>query len=511
MSANGTTIDLFKKTTYSSTAAKYFIEYCPQALQYHLDGEPEDTSIFETGNTAHEILCALGRNKIVEATKFDSVADGVVMELCTNGYEYFGKKHPPFNPENALSGREIARKYFSENSLPLEGQFETVLAMDADGKPCQQEGARWRAKIDVLYEAVEFDEGAEHAAEVIAVDDYKTAWPAGEDELETLQRKSQMVLAWLHYPNKDGVRATVINLRTGKPYKKVIYFDAEGVAILERWKHEILMLCDEMDKTRAARPGVGCAKCPFVEKCQDARRIADEANTAASLAVYEGLREQMRKRLRLQLQDSAGVRCNGGFIGYHEVEMNVLSEQAIPQILGNWFEMPLATVENEMPLVKGLLLALGLGPSNIKNFIKTRFSGEHKVEKKEFLQLCLEKETEIEFGIWHKANEDLPDDLLPEQTVIAPLPKKKVNSKSKSSARKKSATASKEVVNQKRRKKPNVKKKAAKTIKRQATKKNKIYRKLVKNERKIRVVSRHKRVGAAARANSGYREREKKR
>ena len=465
MNANGTTIDLFKKTTYSSTDERYFSKNCPQALQYHFDGEPEDTSIFEGGNTAHEILCALGRNKIVEIAKFDAVADGVVMELCTNGYEYFGKKHPPFNPENALAGREIARNYFSENSLPLDGKFETVLAMDADGKPCQQEGARWRAKIDVLYEAVEFDEGAEHAAEVIAVDDYKTAWPAGEDELETLQRKSQMVLAWLHYPNKDGVRATVINLRTGKPYKKVIYFDADGIAILERWKRDILMLCDEMDKTREARPGVGCAKCPFVEKCPEARRVADEAKTAASVAIYEGLREQMRKRLRLQLQDAAGVRCNGGFIGYHEVEMNVLSEQAIPQILGNWFEMPLAAVENEMPLVKGLLLALGLGPSNIKNFIKTRFSGEHKVEKKEFLQLCLEKETDIEFGIWHKANEDLPEDLLPEQTVINELPKpaeKKAPQKMKVVAK----APKKKSVKLGRRKKKTVKKSAAKNKKR---------------------------------------------
>lgn len=470
MSANGT-MDLFSKTTYSSTAAKYFIEYCPKALQYQLDGEPEETGHFEIGNTAHEILCELGRKKIVEQTHFDKYADGVVMELCTNGYEYFGKKHSPFNPENALAGREIARKYFSENSLPLDGKFETVLAMDADGKPCQQEGARWRAKIDVLYEAVEFDEGSEHAAEVIAIDDYKTAWPAGEDELETLQRKSQMVLAWLHYPNKDSVRATVINLRTGKPYKKVIYFDADGVAILERWKHEILMLCDEMDKTRSARPGVGCAKCPFVEKCPDARRIADEANTAASLAVYEGLREQMRKRLRLQLQDSAGVRCNGGFIGYHEVVTNVLSEQAVSQILGNWFEMPLAAVENEMPLVKGLLVALGLGPSNIKSFIKARFAGEHKTEKTEFLQLCLQPQAEVEFGIWHKVNEDLPEGLLPEQTEIAPLPpkiapstKKEKKIKAKKKAQKKSPK--KRPVKLSKRKKKIIKKVASKKTKR---------------------------------------------
>lgn len=509
MSANGT-MDLFLKTTYSSTSAKYFIEYCPQALQYHSNDEPEETGHFETGNTSHEILCELGRKKIVEQLQFDPCADAVVKELCTNGYEYFGKKHPPFNPENALAGREIARKYFSENSLPLDGKFETVLAMDADGKPCQHEGARWRAKIDALYEAIEFDEASENAAEVIAVDDYKTAWPAGEDELETLQRKSQMVLAWLHYPNKDGVRATVINLRTGKPYKKVIYFDDAGIAILERWKRDILMLCDEMDKTREARPGVGCAKCPFVEKCPEALRVADEAKTAASVAVYEGLREQMRKRLRLQLQDAAGVRCNGGFIGYHEVSMNVLSEEAIPQILGNWFEMPLATVENEMPLVKGLLVALGLGPSNIKSFIKARFSGEHKTEKKEFLQLCLQPQKEVEFGIWHKANEDLPDDLLPEKTVIAPLPVKKSPRKSKRDSRKKPPVTPKKSAKSKRRPKP-IAKKAAKKRKTSATKKNKNHRKLVKHERKVRIVSRHKRVGAAARANGRNRQRQKKR
>lgn len=409
---------------YSSTMARYFEEHCPYALHLHKSGEFEDTTHFQVGNTAHFVLQRVGESGATDPQKIEAIAVATAKELYTNGYEYFGQKHPPFVPDLAIEGRELALEYLKEHSLPQHGKFEQVLAMDSQGNACAIESARWRAKIDWHGEGYEGD-GEETMFNMIVTTDYKSAWPTDETELEKLQRKSQMVLAWLHYPNMDGVRAEVINLRTGKPYSKVVMFDEDGLEQLKRWRQDILDLCDAMDKTRSARPGVGCVKCPFVDRCDEAKKVAKAADNAAALAVIENIRTTLKAKLRHQLNDSGGIQCGNGWVGYKLVNNRIVGDNARRQMLANFYEMPLDEVDTKLGIEKGFLQILDPGVTAYERFAKTRFSGEHRVEREEFMSF-LDTETSVEFGI-HKNNGNGNGhadalSLLPENTMLVDPP-----------------------------------------------------------------------------------------
>lgn len=415
--------------TYSSSILSLFVENCPHALELHRRGVKRDESQFEAGIAAHAILQRLG--EIIAATQdgvthdeefMQRVADSVVAKLITDGRQFYGEKKAPLSPEAAFAGREIALNYVKSHEVPSNAVFEVELGMNIVGEKPKDafderrrvdlSQVRYRALIDVLFETEESQ--GDWSAELVVVRDYKSAWPTCEDELETLQRKGQAVLAWLHFPNKQGVRMEVVNLRTGATFGKTVLFDEEGEALLRQWRDDILMVCDAADATTEARPGAGCDGCPFLHACEPARKAALRMKfTAEQFAVLEAVRKGMVKQLKAQLEESGTpIFVNGGTIGYKQTQSNVLSEDAIAQILANWYQLPLGFACVRHDQEAALLRALALGAGNITAFAKKRFAGENKIERDEFIELCLQKEVGAAFGVnvATKTIEEIADD-----------------------------------------------------------------------------------------------------
>ncbi len=395
--------------TYSSTILSLFIEHCPHAIELHRRGVKRDESQFEAGIAAHAILQACGERR---ENPRNLLVDAVCTQLIGDGRTFYGDKKPPLAPENVFAGREIAENYMRSNEVPSPAKFEIELGMSASGCAANIEDVRYRALIDVLFEAEESQ--GDWSAELIVVRDYKSAWPTCEDELETLQRKGQAVLAWLHFPNKQGVRMEVVNLRTGALFAKTVLFDEEGETLLRKWRDDILMVCDAADKATEARPGAGCDGCPFLHACEPARNAALQMRfTVEQFAVLEATRKGMVKQLKTQLEESAApIVVNGGTIGWKQTQSNVLSEGAIAQIIGNWYEVPLDLACVHHDEEAALLRALNLGAGNIDAFAKKRFAGEHKIEREEFKELCLTKVSGSSFGVQIEAKkiEEIADE-----------------------------------------------------------------------------------------------------
>lgn len=407
---------------YSSTMAREYQEHCPQALDFIMKGLPRDTRIYQRGNTAHFILENVGKANAVNPEHQKAIAKQTVHKLTTEGYYYYGEKQPAFDFDLAHEGAEVALKWLERNSLPYNAKYENVFAMDAQGNSCHFEDprCRWRAKIDVFWEKVEVV-NEESELRIGATSDYKSAWAAGKDWLQTTQAKSQMVLIWVNHPELDGVCAEVINLRTGSVNSQTIYFDEEGISILSKWREEIFELCDTMDKNREARPGVGCWTCSFVAHCDVAQKVKSEKELVAAYAVLDRERDDLKKIIRVQLEDADGIECNGGFIGYDLKPKTVMRPEHTTQIVAAWWGVPLedaALMTKETSLVR----ALGLGASNLDNFMDT-LSYENEIERQDFFNLCATKEYRAEFGVHrfngHKLN------LLPADTKLpAALPEK---------------------------------------------------------------------------------------
>lgn len=389
----------------SSTAMRYFIEHCPAALKFYREGKPQNTDHFQTGVALHAVLQVIGERGAKDHKAQERIANTVVKELITTGRMYYDEKRPPVQPEYAYAGRDLALQYLAQNELPDGAKYETVLAMDRQGRPCDADSARYRAIIDCFYDAVEGDD--DFSCNVIVVRDYKSSWSAGEDELETLQRKSQAVLAAMHFPDKQGVRMEVVNVRTGKVYSKTIFLDDAGKEQLAGWKRDILMLCDATEKTDEARPGAGCKKCPFVESCPDAEKLASAAKNAEALAILDAKRKLLITTLKAQLDDSDGVRLADGYIGYKKLPASAPSDEAPYQILGMWYNTPLSDVPHILPKEVGLLRAMKLGATQIENIAKTIFNGDGKTAKEDFIKLCLKEDSRREFSVWPASKDEL--------------------------------------------------------------------------------------------------------
>lgn len=388
---------------YSSTSLNYWIKHCPMALEFHLSGVHENTDQFQAGIAAHAILQVVGEKKLKDIDSIRIFADSVMHKCITEPRRYYDKEEPPMPAAAAFEGREMALNYLMQNELPDGAKYEIALAMDAKGNPCDLGKARYRALIDCIYEDKDGDE--DFAYDVVVVRDYKSAWPTNESELETLQRCSQAVLAWLHYPDKQGIRLEVVNLRTGATFTKSIYFTEENIAMLDQWRKDILRLCNDADKNRHARVGNGCLTCSFAGTCPAVKASANSDNTAQSYVALESLRKDAMQKLKAELQESSGITFDKTYLGYRDQGRNILTPAAIKQILANWYDLPLDVVESEKAQEVGLLKVLGLGSGNVEAFAKFVFKGEHRQEKQEFLELCLTRKPQPVFGIWAKEDE----------------------------------------------------------------------------------------------------------
>ena len=397
---------------YSSTLLKLFDTKCPAALGFYEAGEPAFREIFQCGIAAHAVLQVVGEKGAKTPEDIHTVAEAVTLELITEGRSFKGTPEPPMSPEAAFEGRDLAVNWLSWNELP-DGQCEIQLCMDEhghmirdlsphitcnSGTATDEKGAiyaagspRYDAIIDMVYEAVDGTE--DEPLKTIVVRDYKSAWPTNADELDTLQRKGQAVLVWLHHPDVAGITREVINLRTGAVYRDTTWLDDEGVKTLTQWRDDILTLCRAADATREARPGVGCIDCPYVLRCEPAAALlSNKERPANQYAVAKAIVDATGAILKVQAKQGPIMDGFGGQIGYKATVGRAPDlEELAGQLAVLW----------DKDNISGLVMALRPGITSLNNIMKVLYPGkEGKFEREDMTELCTIEKRGSRFTAW---------------------------------------------------------------------------------------------------------------
>lgn len=376
---------------YSSTTIKRFTSNCPAALGFMESGAEEFREIFQGGIAAHAVLQVVGEKGAQEPAQQRRVGEAVTQELITVGRAFKDRPEPPMNPEDAIEGRDLALRWLSWNELVPDTQYECWLGMGEDGAPCGGADGRYSAIIDRMYWETQGDEDFEQRA--LVVSDYKSAWPTDASELETLQRKGQAVLGWLHHPDAHAITQEVINLRTGGKFRNTIQLDDEGLATLQRWRDDLLHVCTAADLTRAARPGIGCVSCPYILQCEDASALVvnEKAPPVNRYAAALGVTAALAPVLRKQAKDKPLPDQFGGYIGYQATAGRAVDlVEFAGQVAAFWHGD-----------LTGLVLALQPGVTSVDKLAKVLFPGkEGKLEREDFLEACVKPARGSKFTTW---------------------------------------------------------------------------------------------------------------
>ncbi len=254
--------------SHRPTTMQLYLDHCPRAVDHYERGTPQNRDIFTVGTVAHEILFAIGQGMPIEPIVASLIATG------RTGDDSEG----PMRPDAVFEGRDLALAWSEAHPIPDGAFFEYAFAFDGDWKPCAWDQARFRTRVDVVHRRTEEDEDG-HDIQDLVITDYKSAWPATETELDTLQRRAQAVSGWLSWGDEIGsITIAVANLRRRQVFERVIPLDEEGVALLQQWQRDLEVVMDaidvrEPDGQRPARPGARCGGCPYAASCEPARDL----------------------------------------------------------------------------------------------------------------------------------------------------------------------------------------------------------------------------------------------
>ncbi len=391
--------------TYSSTDLNYLLKYCPKAFRLHMAGVHGDRSVFQVGIAAHAVLEEVGKRQLHDPEQIKRVADDVARILMTEGRDYFGVAEPPMLPDQALAGRDLALAYLETHVLPA-GDYEVAAYLPID------QNTMTRALLDLKFEEERGDE--DFSGPCLVVTDYKSAWNADDDELETLQRKMQAVLAWSNWGREDllGLVLEVANLRTGRTHSKLIWMDEEGQHLLANWRIDIMTLCAAadaaLDGDRVA-PGIGCLSCPFSKGCEECAAAATGPQATVEDMAISYLCQKTRlagvtAELKVLLRDSAPIAVNGGTVGFQAKTKDEPVADAYSRVLAMWHErqgnvVAIEDVIHKLPTQLTLLMALAPGKTALEKVAKSLYPERTQVaERKEFLRTLVEPVAVAEFG-----------------------------------------------------------------------------------------------------------------
>lgn len=395
--------------TYRSTLLKVAQNYCPAALTFAEQRAPMDRDFFAVGIAAHACAQAFGEQSAT-AENMEQIADQVVRELSQHGRSFDGVPEPPMKVQDAIDGRDIALAYFMEHPVPHGAHYEVGLAMDAEGQttPYSGDSAVYKAKLDLLDFVEEEDEdwamrGAIH-------EDYKTAWPTNESELDTLQLKGQAVLVFKAYgKDLEFIEQRVTNLRLKKTWSRRLFLDDDhDRALLARWEKDIWLEIEAADASRTPAPGACCLGCPWSLRCKAGNEhlsatlgMDDPApdRVATALAVAEAQRKALFEVCKGLFKENPAV-IEQGEVGYKRVDRRTALPDAHLVMLKEWLGDEFN--EDEQGRVLGLLKSIKLSSSNVDAFIRALHPGRGTKElRDEVSSRLLELKSTKRFGV-HK-------------------------------------------------------------------------------------------------------------
>lgn len=404
---------------YSSTLLATASKHCPRAMAYQEDGEPYDRRPFEVGIAAHAILEAVGRTvdadgDALSMESVESIARETGETLIAKGRSYNNRPEPPLRPESVWEGRDLALDWLAREPMVPGGRFELGIAVDRHWKPTgYYDDAVWlRAVVDVVRVGVREDE--ESSVRFVTVRDYKSSWAAGESELQTIQRKVQAVLAWIHFgADAQAIRLEVVNLRTLKLHA-VEYWPRDGDVTLTEWRADLEATLRAYDSQRGlagglpAIPGGGCYGCPFALRCPSFRAFALQAcipesaeDRARLFVAAEALRDALREGLKAD-SHLAPIFVPGGVVGTVGTESRVLTPEAYLQLWSEWSQ------RGGDPL--GFAKALELTTGNAEALAKVLYPTRKELEpRRMLLDEVTTTEVKRRFGFHADAEEEETD------------------------------------------------------------------------------------------------------
>lgn len=366
-----------------STGIRLALAHCPAALDFHERRTPVvDRRFFETGIAAHAVLEAVGHateeaGRELEVPEIEAVGLSVSKALITEGREYDGHPEPPLHPDSVFEGRELAEAWLSVHPLvPGEShpaRYEVGLAVNAKWEPVPYDSPdAWLACI-VDLSVVEDELSEEGETRVLRVRDYKSAWSAGPDDLNTLQRKIQAVLTKICMPEAreaDLLRLEVAAVRTWKVYTDEVFLRHGGLQKIERWRQEIDLVANELGAlavvnhgARPARPGAGCVGCPYVLQCEAAqlyfgatRLPQDPKERAKALCIAVAMVDEMMPTVKEAADGYRITLDNGDTVGWRSRPARTVTDEAHQTLAQLWAEQ--GGSPESAGLISGLLKAV---------------------------------------------------------------------------------------------------------------------------------------------------------
>ncbi|MGB1224329.1 MAG: hypothetical protein ACPHCN_09325 [Mycobacterium sp.] len=386
--------------TQRSTSIGLMLKHCPKALDYNEQGVPYDRGIFAVGTAAHDILHAIG-----EARGSLVVVPKVVEHLIAKGRSGLDAEGP-LNADAVLEGRDLAVAYAAQHEWRAdETWFELGIGLGNDLKtivPYRDEKAYFHSRPDMAQRIGELDDDGESVNDLIEVVDYKSSWAAGENELGTFQRKTQAfaVKRWLESRGEsaDGVKVTVVNLRTHARYSRIIWWNSEEWAQIEP---DTRTLVDAANiRPRKKSPGAGCVDCPFLHHCGPEL----PADPTDAYPIHKGAVTAAEKRLRSTLREHKDrVAIPGGTVGYEATTKAVVRPTAAERL---WFEISAGRVEQDSlasQLAIGALGSVLSSKSAIERLAKYALpDGRQRIvmaRRRAVIDECIDYEPAVKFGI----------------------------------------------------------------------------------------------------------------
>lgn len=449
---------------YRPTTLRLADRHCPRAVDHYEQHRPYFREHFSAGIAAHAVLDVLGQQTVkagqsLNEVQIEGYAEAAARVLLVRGREFDGEREPPMAADAVFEGRDLAVRWAKANPLSPTARYELGAGFTAEWHSAgyRSEDSRFRLIFDVLDEIEIADE--ESAGRGVLVRDYKTAWPTGADELDTLQMRAQAVCASILYPRADFVRQEVVNLRTGEAFTRTLWLQ-DGTQIV-RWRQDLTTAMDALDEMagpadvveaegderganwtpppdkapsfiayngretcntcrrhisrhyggteyrcyprtdRPARPGPGCLGCPWAPTCDDAARFTKacgmdlEAEDVARRFAAADARRQAFFALAKAATEEQPVKIDGAVVGYVVQPGREPLPDAAARVYTEW-----AARRGDLP---GFLAALKPGVTALQGAARVLAPRDRDAQD-ELVARWTAPRTRAEFGV-HKKEE----------------------------------------------------------------------------------------------------------
>lgn len=403
---------------YRSTILRLAEECCPAAVDFAQASGPRFEDVFDRGTACHSFLEHAGKatgakGAPLEPEELRPILDTVQMLLVSEGRD--GDSGPIPIPR-VREGRELAERWIEAAGVSPTAKYEIGVAFLPGWQACEWDHPdfRYRTILDVLDRRFEEPgEGDEEsgAAWVLAMTDYKTAWPTNESELETLQMKAQAVAAWTLATAEGGewkadlIRQTVVNNRTMQTFSREFRVgdpvDADRIA---GFKRELDMAMEALDKPRKARPGIGCFRCPYIGQCEPAMALVRSTgipetpeDRVAAWCAARARAAQLGALLKEETR-TAPIQTPQGKVGYLAKATRAMKPEGAKGLLEKW--------KAEGGDDRGFLEAAGGIGATAAEKVARKMRPKDRAAQAELLEPLLTVETKARFGVEGPADEE---------------------------------------------------------------------------------------------------------